>query len=93
MYTYIYICAHTAVLGTLEVTSLMTKANDARTPALPWGCQGWIEASGFRLVLGTASVSNFIGCSYKWVVVKIMIPFGVPNIVRHLLFRVPKKGP
>ena len=28
-----------------------------------------------------------------WVVVKIRVPFCVPNIVRHLLFRVPKKGP
>ena len=26
------------------------------------------------------------------VVVKIRIPFWVPTIVRHLLFRVPKKG-
>ena len=28
-----------------------------------------------------------------WVVVKIMAPFWVPIIIRHLLFRVPKKGP
>ena len=28
-----------------------------------------------------------------WVVVKIMVPFWVPNIIRHLLFRVPKEGP
>ena len=28
-----------------------------------------------------------------WVVVKIRVTFGVPDIVRHLLFRVPKKGP
>ena len=28
-----------------------------------------------------------------WVVVKIMVPFWVPNIIRHLLFRVPKNGP
>ena len=28
-----------------------------------------------------------------WVVVKIMVPFWVPIIIRHLLFRVPKKGP
>ena len=28
-----------------------------------------------------------------WVVVKIRIPFWVLNIIRHLLFRVPKKGP
>ena len=27
------------------------------------------------------------------VVVKIMVPFGVPIVVRHLIFRVPKKGP
>ena len=26
-----------------------------------------------------------------WVVVKIMVPFGVPILIRHLLFRVPKK--
>ena len=29
--------------------------------------------------------------SFIWVVVKIMVPFWVPNIVRHLLFRVPQK--
>ena len=28
-----------------------------------------------------------------WVVVKIMVSFWVPNIIRHLIFRVPKKGP
>ena len=28
-----------------------------------------------------------------WAVVKIRVPFGVPIIVRHLIFRVPKKGP
>ena len=28
-----------------------------------------------------------------WVVVKIMVSFWVPIIIRHLLFRVPKKGP
>ena len=28
-----------------------------------------------------------------WVVVKIMAPFWVPIIIRHLLFRVPKEGP
>ena len=27
------------------------------------------------------------------VVVKIMVPFRVPIIIRHLIFRVPKKGP
>ena len=27
-----------------------------------------------------------------WVVVKIMVPFWVPSIIRHIIFRVPKKG-
>ena len=27
-----------------------------------------------------------------WVVVKIMVPFWVPIIIRHLICRVPKKG-
>ena len=30
---------------------------------------------------------------YRWAVVKITVPLWVPNIVRHLIFRVPKKGP
>ena len=30
---------------------------------------------------------------HVWVVVKIVVPFGFPIIVRHLIFRVPKKGP
>ena len=28
-----------------------------------------------------------------WVVVKIMVPFWIPIIIWHLIFRVPKKGP
>ena len=28
-----------------------------------------------------------------WLVVKIMVPFWVPIIIRPLIFRVPKKGP
>ena len=28
-----------------------------------------------------------------WVVVEIMAPLWVPIIIRHLLFRVPKRGP
>ena len=28
-----------------------------------------------------------------WVVVKIMVPCWIPILIRHLIFRVPKKGP
>ena len=28
-----------------------------------------------------------------WVAVKIMVPFWIPIIIWHLIFRVPKKGP
>ena len=31
--------------------------------------------------------------SIHWVVVKMMVPFWVPITIRHLLFRVPRKGP
>ena len=31
--------------------------------------------------------------AFIWVVVKIMVPFWIPNIIRHLIFSVPKKGP
>ena len=31
--------------------------------------------------------------SNTWVVVNIRVPFGVLIIIRHLFFRVPKKGP
>ena len=33
-----------------------------------------------------------ISCLFTWVVVKIRVPFWVLNIIRHLIFRVPKKG-
>ena len=32
-------------------------------------------------------------CGYIWVVLKIMVPFWIPIIIRPLIFRVPKKGP
>ena len=43
---------------------------------------------------------NFPKCTFMWPksssnspkVVKIMIPFGVPMIIRHRIFRVSKKG-
>ena len=35
--------------------------------------------------------NDFSPCT--WVVVKIMVPFWIPIIIRHLIFRVPKKGP
>ena len=28
-----------------------------------------------------------------WVVFKIMVPFWIPILIRHLIFRVAKKGP
>ena len=53
------------------------------------GFHGELRAS--QLFLGTTmSITSLLGI---WVVVKIMVPFWVPIIVRHLIFRVPKKGP
>ena len=36
---------------------------------------------------------NIVDIVNIWVVIKIMAPFWFPIIIRHLLFRVPKKGP
>ena len=41
--------------------------------------------------IGNVISFPWVGCI--WVVVKIMVPFWVPIIIRHLIFRVPKKGP
>ena len=54
----------------------------------------WVEPQSIKdysLKLGLLFVKVCIG--HIWVVVKIMVPFWVPIIIRHLLFRVPKKGP
>ena len=39
-----------------------------------------------------SGIKRFLFEGSTWVVVKIMVPFWVPNIVRHLIFRVPKKN-
>ena len=41
------------------------------------------------IMMQPGRVSNKI----MWVLSKIMVPFWVPNILRHLLFRVPKHRP
>ena len=60
---------------------------------------GWIlralRSSWIRVVTLKKALKNpcAIDCEFAcaWVVVKIMVPFWVPIIIRHLLFRVPKK--
>ena len=51
----------------------------------------------YCIILRYGMVYSSIVCytiyRYIWVVVKIMVPFWVPIIIRHLIFRVPKKGP
>ena len=41
----------------------------------------------------TAVDDNKILHDLIWRLVKIMVPFWVLNIMRHLVFRVPKRGP
>ena len=54
---------------------------------LYWGYIGIME----KKMETTMVYWDYIGVI--WVVVKIMVPFWVPIIIRHLIFRVPKKGP
>ena len=51
-----------------------------------------VKAKNLGKEYGTSGFSSgFIVVT--WVVVKIMIPFWIPIITLHLIFRVPKKGP
>ena len=57
------------------------------------------EVAHARLVLGIEALGFSLGSLKRLgpplklhVVVKIMVPFWVPNIARHLIFRVPQKG-
>ena len=57
-------------------------------------CQSSVEGflgSGLRVPLGLR-VGGFRALGI-WVVVKTRVLCWVPNMIRHLLFRVPKKGP
>ena len=46
---------------------------------------GWPHKKLGRGVSGSLKVM-------RWVVVNMMVPFGVPVTIRHLIYRVPKKG-
>ena len=60
-----------------------------------WGGLGTFTAFGycFASLFVWGQRILYSGSPNMWVVVKIMVPFWVPIIIRHLLFRVPKKGP
>ena len=47
---------------------------------------GIMERKMETTIMGYIEIIGYMG-------VKIMVPFGIPIILRHLLFRVPKKGP
>ena len=55
-------------------------------------CNG-LRTEGIKRILPipTPQIYNLI--IVIWVVVKIIVPFWIPMIIRHLIFRVPKKGP
>ena len=44
--------------------------------------------------VGFQGCAIYLACySGIWVVVKIMVPFGVFSMIRHLVFRGPQRGP
>ena len=58
------------------------------------GCQN----PNYKSLIPNTQIEWGLGCFLRssvniWVVVKIMVPFWIPIIIRHLIFRVPKKGP
>ena len=58
-----------------------------------WGFGFGTSDSGFRRASGPGSLGLHIswGIVYGWLS-KMMVPFWVLIIIRHLIFRVPKKG-
>ena len=46
-----------------------------------------------RTSISILDVTVFSNGLFVWVVVKIRVPFWIPNIIRHLIFRVPKRDP
>ena len=62
----------------------LTRLFNAVSPRLPepLGVAFWTRTCGYR------GLNDVI----TWVVVKIMVRYWVTNIIRHLLFRVPKRG-
>ena len=77
-------------------TRISITQSNPKTPTPRYG--GLLEAFKFALD------PDGSGCCRKevlapwlairiWVVAKIMVPFWIPIIIRHLIFRVPKKGP
>ena len=56
---------------------LQRKAGEAAFEQVSAGCRGRKRQSPY-------SATN-------WMVVKIMVPFGVPIIIRHLIFRIHQK--
>ena len=61
-------------------------------------CERWGEQLGDFISQGSDTASmeaplRKAKAQQIWVVVKIMVPFWVPIILRHLILREPKKGP
>ena len=60
--------------------------------------QVWLhEKNGLSILRSHALAAKAwpYGCEVAalWVVVKIRVPFWLPIMIRHQIFRVPKKGP
>ena len=55
--------------------------------------KGSFKGLGFYRVYGSMYHCSICMYVYIWVVVKIMVPFWVLIIIRHLLFGVPQRGP
>ena len=51
------------------------------------------QKMGVSFAQSLAEEDGALALRFIWVVVKNMVPFWVPIIIRPLIFRVPKKGP
>ena len=78
-------CIHSLHICAQTLTNSKPSAFSPPEADRTWGIEG--------LGYGDLILEGVISTNPKRVAVKITVPFGVPIRIRHLIFRVPKKGP
>ena len=79
----------------LKPRSQISLANASKTEMGGGGERGGIIGTILGLCRdnGKENGNYYSIIGFIWVVVKIMVPFWIPIIIWHLIFREPKKGP
>ena len=79
----------------MEQPGLETLTPELEAEADHFGVEGLSGHCNKGLLVEDVENVGRVDCvhAYTWVVVNTMVPFWIPIIIRHLIFRVPKKEP